>query len=181
MGEAELKQEINKLSALIGSLEEKAGITAAVKHARETGAPDKLKDAYFSVTETELRKKLITTTAKLDQLYLQKCDLDVSSAKEEVSKTIDKSKKQPWHLSIISSLGGVVLGQWALGLAGAVGGAIGGYFLGQWLVSSIQKENLKEIEKAKQLLASAQTRNEESRIDPYLFSAAEQEACERER
>lgn len=179
MEEAELKR-MDELSALISSLEEKAGITEAVKHARETGSPDKLKIAYYSVTDTELRKKLIITTGKLDHLYLQKCDWDVSSAKEEVSKAIDKSKKQPWHLSVTSSLGGVVLGQWAFGFIGAIGGAIGGFFLGQWLLSSIKKENFKEIEKAKHVLASALRRHEESRVDPYLFSAAEQEACERE-
>ena len=180
MGVTEQNREIDKLSALIGSLEAKAGITEAVKHARETGAPDKLKDAYFSVTDFELRKKLITITGRLDHLYLQKCDLDLSLAQEEVSKAIDKSKKQSWHLSVVSSLTAVIIGQWIMGLAGAVVGAIGGYFFGQWIIAVIKKENLKEIEQAKLFLASALRRNEVSRIDPYLFSAAEQEACERE-
>jgi hypothetical protein len=178
MGGDELNREIDELSASISSLEERAGITAAVRHARETGAPDKLRAAYYSVTDTELKKQLITTTGKLDRLYLQKCDLDVSTAQEEVSKAIEKSKKQPWHLSVTSSLGGVVLGQWALGLFGAIAGAIGGYYLGQWLLSSIKKENASELEHAKQLLASAKSRNEASRVDPYLFSAEELEACE---
>lgn len=180
MGEAELNREIDRLSALIGSLEEKTGITETVKHARETGAPDKLKEAYFSVTDTELRKKLITTTGKLDHLYLQKCDLELSAATEEVSKAIDKSKKPSWHLAIVSSLTAVVIGQWILGFAGAVGGAIGGYLFGQWIDSVTKKENKTEIEQANHLLALAQRRNEVSRIDPYLFSAAEQETCERE-
>lgn len=180
MGEVEVNREINELSGLISSLEEKAGITAAVKHAREVGSPDKLKIAYYSVTDNELRKKLITTTGRLDHLYLQKCDLEVSSAKEEVSKAIDKAKEQPWYLAVAASIGAVVIGQWAFGLAGAIGGAIGGYFLGQWIISAIKKEDSKAIEQAKHLLASAHKRNEASKVDPYLFSAAEQEACERE-
>jgi hypothetical protein len=180
MGETELKREIDKLSALIDSLEEKAGITEAVKRARESGVPDKLKGVYFSVADADLKRKLILTTGKLDHLYLQKCDLDVSSAKEEVSKAIDKSNKKSWHLPVVTSLTAVVIGQWAFGLVGAIGGAIGGYFLGQWLVSVIKKEDSEAIEKAKHLLASAQRRNEASQIDPYLFSPAEQEACKRE-
>lgn len=181
MGEAELKQEMDDLGALIRSLEAKAGIVEVVRHARETGAPDKLKNAYFSVTDSSIRQKLIQTTGKLDQLYLEKCDLDVSRAQEEVSNAIDKSKKHPWHLSVTSSVGALIIGQWLLGFPGAIGGAIGGYFLGQWLLSSLKKEEVREIERAKHRLASAEKRNEASRIDPYLFSTEEQESCGRER
>lgn len=180
MGEIQVNLEIDDLSALISSLEEKAGITAAVNHARETGSPDKLKDAYYSVANLELRKMLILTTGKLDQLYLQKCDLDVSSAREEVSKAVDKSKKQPLPLAVAAWVAPVVIGQWIYGFLGAVGGALAGYFLSEWMISVIKKDDFKEIEQAKHLLVSALKRNEESRIDPYLFSAAELEACERE-
>lgn len=180
MGEAEVKGEMNELSALIGSLEKKAGITEAVKYARESGAPDKLKAAYYSVTDIELRKKLIITTGRLDHLYLQKCDLDVSSAREAVSKAIDKSKEQPWHIAAASWIAPVVIGHWIFGLVGAAAGAIGGYFFSQWVISVIKKDNSRAIEQEKQLLVSALKRNEQSRIDPYLFSASELEACERE-
>jgi hypothetical protein len=176
MGETELKQEMDELGALISSLEAKAGIADAVSHARETGAPDKLKEAYFSVSDAAIRQELIHTTGRLDRLYLEKCDLDVVVAKDAVAKAIDKAKKQPWHLAVTSSVGAMIIGQWLLGLPGALGGAIGGYFLGQWLLASLKKENLREIERAKHRLASAEKRNEASRVDPYLFSAEEQKA-----
>jgi hypothetical protein len=179
MGETELKQEMEELGALIGTLEAKAGIEEAVKHARETGAPEKLKDAYFSVADTAIRQELIHTTGRLDQLYLEKCDLDVVTAKDEVSKAIEKSQKQPWHLSITSSVGALIIGQWLLGFPGAIGGAVAGYFLGQWLLSSLKKENMMEIERAKHRLISAEKRNEASRVAPYLFSTEEQEASGR--
>jgi len=176
MGEAELKQEMDDLGALISSLEAKAGIVEAVRHARETGAPAKLKEAYFSVVDSALRHKLIRTTGRLDQLYLEKCDLDVAAARDELSKAINKAKKQPWHLSVTSSVGSFVIGQWIFGIPGAAVGGVGGYFLGQWLLTSLKKENLREIERAEQRLAAAERRNEASRVDPYLFSAEEQEA-----
>jgi hypothetical protein len=179
MGGDEANREMDELSILISSLEARAGITEAVKQAREAGAPDRLRAAYYSVADAELKRQLITTTGKLDRLYLQKCDLDVSLAKEEVSKAIEKAKKQPWHLSVTSSIGAVIIGQWILGFFGAIAGAIGGFYLGQWLLASIKKENAREIEHAKHLLALAQQRNEASRVDPYLFSAEELEACER--
>jgi len=179
MGEIEINREIGTLSALIGSLEERAGITASVKHARESGSPDKLKEAYFSVHDIELRKKLINTTGKLDRLYLQKCDLDVSAAREEVSNAEDKSKQQPWPLAAASWLGPVVIGQWIYGLFGAIGGVIAGYFLSEWVIRVTKKEDARSIEQAKHLLATALRRNEESRMDPYLFSASEMEACEK--
>ena len=180
MGEIEVKREMDELGALIGSLEEKAGIAEAVKLARQSGVPAKLRDAYYSVTDIQLRKKLITTTGKLDHLYLQKCDLDVSSAREEVSKAIDKSKEQPWHIAAASWIAPVVIGHWIYGLPGAMVGAIGGYFFSQWVITVIKKDNSKAVEQAQKSLVSALKRNEESRIDPYLFSASELEACERE-
>ncbi len=180
MREAEVDREIHKLSSLISALEEQAGITEAVILARKMGAPDKLKDAYYSVTDVELRKKLISTTGKLDHLYLQKCDLDVSSAREEVSKAIDQSNKQPWLLAAATTITAVVIGQWIFGLVGAIGGTIGGYFLGIWIVSVTKRADSDAIDQANHLLLSAQRRNEESRIDPYLFSASELETCERE-
>jgi hypothetical protein len=180
VGDTEINQEINRLSALISSLEETAGITEAVNLARKTGAPDKLKDAYFSVTDIEIRKKLITTTGKLDHLYLQKCDLDVSSAREEVSKALGQSNKQPWLLAAATTFTAVVIGQWVYGLVGAIGGTISGFFLGLWIVSFTKKEEFKVIEQANHILLSALRRNEEARIDPYLFSSSELEACERE-
>lgn len=180
MGEAELKREMNDLGALISSLEAKAGIAEVVGHARETGASAQLKEAYFSVANTAIRHKLIHTTGRLDQLYLEKCDLDVAAAKDELSKATDKAQKTPWHLSVTSSVGTLIIGQWLLGFPGAIGGAVGGYFLGQWLLSSLKKENMREIERAQHRLAAAERRNELSRVDPYLFSAEEQEACARE-
>lgn len=180
MGEDEVSRIIDELSVLIGSLENRAGITEAVRQARETGAPDKLRAAYYSVADAELRKQLIITTGKLDRLYLQKCDLDVALAKEEVSKAIEKSKSQPWYLSVTSSVGAVIIGQWILGFFGAIAGAIGGFYLGQLLLASIKKENAREIEHARHLLALAQQQNVASRVDPFLFSAEELEACERQ-
>ncbi len=180
MGEIEVKREMDELGALIGTLEEKAGITEAVKLARESGIPAKLREAYYAVANIEIRKKLISTTGKLDRLYLQKCDLDVSSAREEVSKAIDKSKEQPWHIAAASWIAPVVIGHWIYGLPGAMVGAIGGYFFSQWVITVIKKDNSRAVEQAKHLLASALRRNEESRIDPYLFSAAELDACDRE-
>lgn len=180
MGAAEVQREMHELGNLIGSLEEQAGIKEAVKHARETGSPAKLRDAYYSVADIGLRKKLITTTGKLDHLYLQKCDLDVSSAREEVSKAIDKSNERPWHIAAASWIAPVVIGHWIYGFLGALSGAIAGYFFSQWVITVIEKDNSKAIERAKHLLVAALKRNEESRIDPYLFSASELEACERE-
>jgi predicted RND superfamily exporter protein len=181
MGESEVKQEMDELGDLIVSLEEQAGITGAVKQARENGSPAKLRDAYYSVADIELRKKLITTTGRLDQLYLQKCDQDVSLAKDEVSRAIDKTNQQPWHIAAASWLAPVGIGHWALGLVGAVGGAIAGYFLSQWVINVIKKDDSKVLEQAKHSLVLALKRNEHSKIDPYLFSVAEQAGCEREK
>lgn len=180
MGGDEVNREIDKLSSLIDSLEDSAGIKEAVNHARNTGAPDKLKEAYYAVADFELRKKLIATTGKLDHLYLKKCELDVSSAREEMSNALDQSNRQPWLLAAATTLTSIVLGQWVYGLVGAIGGAIGGFFLGLWIVSFTKKEESEAIRKANHSLLSALKRNEESKTDPFLFSAAELEVLERE-
>jgi hypothetical protein len=181
MGEMEIKWAIEEQADLISALAEKAGITEAVKHARETGAPEKLRDAYYSVRDADLRKQLITITGKLDQLYLDKCDLDVSAARARVEKAIDKYKRHPWHLSVAASLGMVVIANWIFGLFGAIAGALIGYYLGEWAISVVKKENFQAIEREKHSLMAAQKRNEESKVDPYLFSASEQQGGERER
>ena len=116
MGEIETKWAIEEQADLIATLEEKAGIVEAVKDARNSGSPDKLRDAYYSVTDSELRNQLISTTGKLDQLYLQQCEQEESSANAAVTRAIEKTKKHPWHLSIAASLGAVIIGNWLLGL-----------------------------------------------------------------
>ncbi len=179
MGEDEVGRTMDQLGILISSLESRAGIAEAVKQARDAGAPEKLRAAYFSVADAELRKQLIDTTGKLDRLYLQKCDRDVALAKEEMSRAVESSQHQPWYLSVASSVGAVIVGQWIFGFFGAIAGAISGFYLGQWVLASIKKENAKEIEHAQHLLALAQRRNDEARVDPYLFSEEEQKACER--
>lgn len=181
MGENEVQREMDQLSGLIDTLEAKAAIGQAVRQARESGSPAKLRDAYYSVTDVELRNKLISTTGRLDQLYLMKCEQDVSLAKEGLSKAEAKAGQHPWPLLAAAYIGPVVVGQWGLGLFGAIGGAVLGYFLGQWVFDMTKKENAREIDEAKHQLASAQRRNEASKVDPYLFSAAEQQGGEREK
>ena len=180
MGELEIKWAIEEQADLIATLEEKAGITEAVKHARESGSPDKLREAYYSVSDEEIRNQLIATTGKLDRLYLEKCEQDVLSAKAVVTRAIEKTKKHPWHLSIAASLGSVIIGNWIFGLFGAIAGALIGYYLGEWAISAVKKEDLQNIEHAKISLMSAMKRNEDSKVDPYLFSDSEQQGGERE-
>ncbi|BCK87626.1 hypothetical protein MIZ01_1417 [Sideroxyarcus emersonii] len=180
MGENEVQREMDQLSALIDKLEAKAAIGQAVRQARETGSPAKLRDAYYSVADPELRNKLISTTGRLDQLYLIKCEQDVSLAKEGVSKAEAKAGQHPWPLLAAAYIGPVVIGQWGLGLFGAIGGAVLGYFLGQWVFDMTKKENAREIDEAKHLLASALRCSEAAKVDPYLFSAAEQQGGQRE-
>jgi hypothetical protein len=180
MGETEIKWAMEEQAELIDSLEEKAGIREAVKHARETGSPDKLRDAYFSVPDVDLRNQLISTTRRLDQLYLEQCEAEVASAQARVQLAIDKTKKHPWHLTVAASLGSVVIGNWIFGLFGAIAGALLGYYLGEWAISVVKKEDIQSVEQAKHSLVSAQKRDEESRVDPYLFSEAEQQGNERE-
>jgi hypothetical protein len=181
MGEEEVKRKIKELSALIGLLEKKADITEAAMSARTSGSPDKFRDVYYSVTDHELRKQLISTTGVLDQLYLQQCEFAVASATDELTKATEKSKQQPWPLAIAAYVGPMVVGQWGFGFFGAVGGAVGGYFLGQWVISATRKEDAQAVAQAQKLLAAAQRRNEASKVEPYLFSAAEQAGGEREK
>jgi len=181
MGETEINREIDALSTLISSLEEQAGVTHAAALARQAGSPDKLRDAYYSVTNSNLRQQLIATTGKLDQLYLQKCEQDVSVARAEVFKAVEKSQTTSKHMLLASLAGTAVIGYWAFGLIGAMTGSLIGYFLGEWAIAAIKKDDAKTIELAKGLLVAALKRNEESKLDPYLFSLAEQQGCERER
>jgi hypothetical protein len=181
MGVTEIKWAIEEQADLISSLEEKAGIVEAVKHARETGSPEKLRDAYYSVSDIELRNQLISTTAKLDRLYLEQCEAEESSAKAAVTRAIEKTKKHPWHLTVAASLGSVIIGNWLFGLFGAIAGALIGYYLGEWAIAHVKKEDRESVEHAKHRLVSAQKRNEASKVDPFLFSEAEQQGSERER
>ena len=181
MGVTEINWAIEEQADLISSLEEKAGIMEAVRHARETGSPEELRDAYYSVPDIELRNQLISTTGKLDRLYLEKCEAEESSAKASVEKAIEKTQKHPWHLTVAASLGLVIIGNWLFGLFGAIAGALIGYYLGEWATSFVKKEDRESVEHAKHMLVSAQKRKEESKVDPFLFSESEQQGNERER
>ncbi len=140
------------------ALEEKAGISQEMTCARDGSlipfvtpdefeeylgkAEDRLyrltRNAYFSVPDMELRKKLIVALCEINILE--------ATANNEAQKNIDsivmppleqavsvaavKTRNAPWTEAALIAIGAVVVGNIVLGQEGGIAGAVAGIFLG---------------------------------------------------
>ena len=184
-------------------LEEEAGISKAMERAREgrfiplgamgeDASPDeyfadehdhfhdKARDAYFSVQEVELRKKLIASQRKIDSHVMRSFEADIAAANHAISIATAKMQNQPWAKVAVFAVGAVAIGYWAFGLVGAIAGAVGGFFLGQGVISEAKSTAIIEFNQVTQELEDARKERAQRSLWPECFSRSEEITGERE-
>jgi hypothetical protein len=118
----------------------------------------KIRNAYFSVQDIELRKKLIEKERKKQKLHGQYFEAQVYLARQELKKTKGTRSTSCYYIAALISAVTVFLGHAFFSISGAVAGAIVGYFLGRKIEESARRDyellvidaedNLQEAEKA---------------------------------
>lgn len=194
---------LKQLQDVCLALEEESGISKAMERAREgrfiplgamgeEASPDeyfadendhfrdKARDAYFSVQDVELRKRLITAQRKIDSYVMRSFDADIAAANHAVSVATTKTQSQPWTKAAVFAVGAVAIGYWVFGLVGAIAGAVGGFFLGQGVISEAKSNAIAEINQATQELENARKERAQRSLWPECFSSSEEITGERE-
>ena len=203
MSTLESMNDLKQLREACLVLEEQAGLSQAMERAREgrfiplgamgeEASPDeyfaderdyfrqKARDAYFSVPDAELRKKLIAAQRKIENHIMGSYETDIAAANRAVLVATAKTRNEPWVKAAAFAVGAVAVGYWAFSLVGAIAGAIGGFFLGQGVLSEAKNEAIIELEQATQELEQARKDQAQRSLWPECFSRSEEITGERE-
>jgi len=140
----------------------------------------KTRDAYFSVIELALRKKLVAAARKVESRYRQSLEEDFIAANRAVLTARAKTQRQPWGKAAIFGVGAVAAGYWAFGMVGAIAGAVGGFFLGQGIITESRNEANEELAQAAAELEQVQKDKTEQSLMPEFFGNAEEFSGERD-
>jgi hypothetical protein len=196
-------EKLKLLQAECLELEREAGIVKAMDRAREgrfmpLGATGEdvsaeeyfadehdhfrecARDAYFSVSELELRKRLIATQRDIEAQFRRSFEADVLEATKTLNAAKARSGNEPWGLAAAIAAGMVALGYKFFGLPGAIGGAVAGFFVGQSTVAKAKREVTTEVSLAVESLELTQRSLAEQMLRPELFSVSEEVMGERQ-
>ena len=181
-------QELERLREESRTLEEKAGLTEKMEDAMSPSSNPEwsskeyfeyaelhlyasTRSLYFSVSDTELRKKLIATKRKVDACYQLLLEEDVMAAKHAVSVANTKTWHQSW---LKAGIYGLVVSIISCGILGVKGSVLGVAFV-IWFLTSERDEIKYELTQAVERLRYAQeVKAEESNV-PEVFSATEEQ------
>jgi hypothetical protein len=203
MPEMNDEEKLEELERKCNALESSAGITEDVERAREgrfipLGAfgedvsPDeyfadeydyirrKIRDAYFSVKDIELRKELIKLRREIEKYHQESYQGDINLAHKEIDKAKLNGRKLPWETAALLGVASVALGYWLFDIVGALAGAVGGFFIGQGTISDARSIAETELEQATNELKQAENDQKLMRLRPDCFSLEEELAGERD-
>lgn len=137
------------------------------------------RDAYFSVRNMDLRKKLIAAQRNIERCIDQRHDADVIEAETALQTASAKQGSVPWLVAGFWALVSVALGAWQWGVIGAIGGAVFGYFLGNSIVAEANKKAASEVSEAQETLKRLKNGRAINALYPETFSHHEQYFGER--
>jgi hypothetical protein len=138
------------------------------------------RDTYFSVSDLELRKRLIATQRKIEAQILRCFEADVLKATQTLNAVKGRAGNEPWGIAAAISAGMVAIGFTLFGLPGAIGGAVAGFFVGQGTVAKAKREVATEISLAVESLDLQKRSLAEQMLRPESFSISEEVMGERQ-
>ena len=183
------RQELERLREESRALEEKAGLTQEMEDAMSPSSnPEwtskeyheyaeswlyfQTRSLYFSVNDTELRKKLITSKRKIDACYQLLLEEDVMEASHNVSLANTKAWHQPWLKAGIYGFIVLIISNWIFGVKGSV---LSIAFV-IWFLTNERHEIKYELTQALERLHYAQKIKAEKLNVPEAFSGAEEQS-----
>lgn len=186
------RQELEHLKEESRVLEERAGLTQKIEDAHypysipEESSKEyfeyadshlyfRTRSHYFSVADTELRKKLIATKRKIDTSYQLLLEEDVLAARHDVSAALTRAKRRPW-LKLVSYSFVVSIAGW---LIFGIKGTIAGIVFALYFLENEKAEIAYELSQAQEALQDAQkVKAEESNVLETFSLTEEQNGTE---
>lgn len=141
---------------------------------------DGVRDAYFSVTDMQMRRDLIALQREIDRRTARSYESAVTDAKREAADARRQLLAQPWDLAGIIAIVAVAVGYWKFGLPGAIGGAVGGFFFGYGVIARARSDAQSNLEFAENRVTEAEEDNRVQKCYPECFSLNEEIAGERD-
>ena len=204
MDPSERIAERERLRNKVDELETQAGLTEVMKRAREgrfipLGAlgekvtpaeyfadehdhlRGRTRDAYFSVPDIELRKKLIATVRRFESFARRSLEEDVIAANRAVAAAAITAQRQPWGKAALLGVALVAVGYWAFGTVGAIAGAVAGFFLGQGVIAAARNNANAELAQASGELERSQKDTAEDSLMPEFFTSGEEFSGDRDK
>lgn len=203
MSEIRQPREIDHLRRIARSLEAQAGLAPVMEQARQWRfIPDQAprndrppqacladehdflrqetRDAYFSVADPDLRKRLIAAQRRVQSHLRQALAEDIVTAERDAARTAERTRRQPWVAAALLGTATVAIAYLAFGTVGAIAGAVASLFLGQGLVADARNEASAEFVRASRALERAREQQAEHALMPDFFSLGEETSGNRD-
>ena len=188
------KEEMKKIYEELDALEHQAGIREKALRAREgrffisnlNETPDEYFDseygeirhltrrAYFDVPDLDLRRKLIGAERRLHDVWLRSWDEDVRTAGQDEYAARAAADRLPCGMAAVIGGGCVAFGYFVAGLSGAIGGAVVGLFTGTGTIANARADARRNLEAARETLASVEATKLKAKERRETFSVDEQ-------
>lgn len=140
----------------------------------------KCRDAYFSVTNLDMRKALIVARCDIERFVAQCLTHDVAQAQKQLMTAEREALKQPWATAAVVGISCVALGNVMFGIVGGLAGVVAGFFFGMGIVTKAKNENQAKMAEARGELSTAMEDIRKHKRWPGCFSAQEEITGERE-
>lgn len=192
-------RQIDTLKDELSRLEDSAAITKEMARAREpvsfpdmNATPDEYfadehdsvrwgtREAYFSVEDRALRKRLIATDRAIDRVRLDSWQEDAKHERQLIAAAEKRASSPPWILAGCWAVGIIFVGNWTFGLVGAIAGAVGSIFFGLAIISNDRAVAADEKRAAEGVLNGIEESLSEIRSRPEFFSRHEESTGERD-
>ena len=132
-----------------------------------------IRDAYFSIADMGLRKKLIAKSRECEALRRRWFQQEVSDAHARL-KALNTSIRQWWLLAALCGTGFIGGGYFIFAVPGAIAGALAGLFLGRAIEHADESRRKAELKEAENDLAFAKTNLHKVTGEEPAFSQSEE-------
>jgi hypothetical protein len=177
-----LNDEVGPIEDERDGLEKQLVIHAYAQKLREKYswiARQNLRDAYFAVSDLELRKRLICLDRKYHKALSDFWNEDAQASERDLSQAQKAAAKSRWPLAALLGGGFVAIGYMVAGLLGAAGGVAIGIYSARLTIADGKAAARAAIVTAEGELEDKRTLNAE--ISNHLaFSVHEEKTGERE-
>jgi hypothetical protein len=136
-----------------------------------------IRDAYFSVADMDLRRKLIAKSRECEALRRRWFQQEVSDAHARL-KALNTSIRQWWLLAALCGAGFIGGGYFIFAIPGAIAGALAGLFLGRAIEHADESRREAKLKEAENDLAFAKTNLHEVTDKEPAFSRSEEHSGE---
>lgn len=183
-----LLNKMTEFGEQIDALEAKANVREEIKRLEEREwtplSRQKLRDLYFSITDIELRRRLINLRLKLGENIEDQLTTDIKMAEQKLHLAIVDFEdfSEPFLTAAFIAGAISIAGAYGQNEEGAIVGATVGIFLGLWTISKVWTKKKRAVREAQaQFDYETTNHNQVQEINRPPFSLGESISAEKDK